>query len=62
MMDEECDDRDFDTIREIAGRLGLADVRAFGLTGEDCEGDLSRLGYRTKIEVVQANEVGFSSA
>lgn len=38
MMDEEFDDRDFETVREITGRLGLADVREFGLTWEDCEG------------------------
>ncbi len=38
----------------IAGRIGLADVRAFGLTWEDCEGFLSRLGYRAKIDVFQS--------
>lgn len=54
MMDEEFPDQDFETIRDITGRLGLADVREFGLTWEDCEGYLSRLGYRTKIGVVQA--------
>ena len=55
MMEEEFDDRDFETVREITSRLGLADVREFGLTWEDCEGYLSRLGYRTKIDVVQAS-------
>jgi hypothetical protein len=54
MMEKEFDDRDFETIREITGRLGLADVREFGLTWEDCEGYLSRLGYRTTVDVVQA--------
>jgi hypothetical protein len=54
MMDEEFDDRDLDTIRDITSRLGLADVREFGLTWEDCEGYLSRLGYRAKVDVVQA--------
>lgn len=54
MMDEEFPDQDFETIRDITGRLGIADVREFGLTWEDCEGYLSRLGYRTKIGVVQA--------
>jgi len=54
MMDEEFPDQDFETIRDITGRLGIADVREFGLTWEDCEGYLSRLGYRTKIDVVQA--------
>lgn len=55
MMDEEFDNQDFETIREITGRLGLADVREFGLTWEDFEGYLSRLGYRAKVDVVQAS-------
>jgi hypothetical protein len=55
MMDEEFENRDFETIRDITSRLGLADVREFGLTWEDCEGYLSRLGYRTKVDVVQAS-------
>lgn len=55
MMDEEFEGRDFETIRDITSRLGLADVREFGLTWEDCEGYLSRLGYRTKVDVVQAS-------
>ncbi len=38
MMDEEFDDRDFETIREITGRLDLADVREFGPTWEDSPG------------------------
>lgn len=54
MIDEEFDDRDLGTIRDITSRLGLADVREFGLTWEDCEGYLSRLGYRAKVDVVQA--------
>jgi hypothetical protein len=55
MMDGEFDDRDFDTIRDITARLGLADVREFGLTWEDCETYLARLGYRAKVDVVQAS-------
>ena len=55
MMEEEFDGRDLETIRDITSRLGLADVREFGLSWEDCEGYLSRLGYRTKVDVVQAS-------
>ena len=55
MMDEGFDERDLDVLRDITARLGLADVREFGLTWEDCEGYLSRLGYRTKVDVVQAS-------
>jgi len=55
MMDEEFDERDLETIRDITSRLGLADVREFGLTWEDCDEYLSRLGYRAKVDVVQAS-------
>jgi hypothetical protein len=55
MMEEEFDESDLDTIRDITSRLGLADVREFGLTWEDCEGYLSRLGYRTRVDVFQAS-------
>jgi len=51
IMEAEFDQVNFDTIREIISRLGLADVRAFGITWEDCEGFLSRLGYHIKIIV-----------
>jgi hypothetical protein len=44
------DGREFDpahllTIRNVVARIGVADVRAFGLTWEDCEQLLSQLGY-----------------
>ena len=54
VMEEEFDSRDLETIRDITSRLGLADVRDFGLTWEDCEGYLLRLGYRANVDVVQA--------
>ncbi|MBI2437735.1 MAG: hypothetical protein HYV36_02845 [Lentisphaerae bacterium] len=37
-------------VRDAIARLGLADVRAFGLTWEDCENLLRHLGYRLKVE------------
>jgi len=43
MMDAEFDEDGFEVIRDIVGRLGVADVRAFGLTWEDCEGFLGQL-------------------
>ena len=50
-MEGEFDPSHFETLRNIINRLGLADVREFGLTWEDCEEFLSRLGYRVRIEV-----------
>jgi hypothetical protein len=52
MMEGEFEDADHDAIRDAVARLGLADVRAFGLTWEDCETILKRLGYDARIEIV----------
>jgi hypothetical protein len=52
MMEGEFEDVDHDAIRDAVARLGLADVRAFGLTWEDCEAILKQLGYGTRIEIV----------
>ena len=51
IMDGEFDDRDLPTLRDIVARLGVADVRTFGLTWEDCETMLRRLGYEARVEV-----------
>jgi hypothetical protein len=51
VMDADFDARDMNLLREIVGRLGLADVRAFGMTWDDCENYLSRLGYRVSVTV-----------
>jgi hypothetical protein len=42
------------TLATVIARLGLADVRAFGLTWEDCEELLSLLGFTPRIELVAA--------
>jgi len=52
MLDGEFADENYETIRAIVSRLGVADVQAFGLTWEDCEWFLSQLGYTVRIEVV----------
>ena len=51
MMEADFETQDLRLLREIVGRLGLADVRAFGMTWDDCEDYLSRLGYRVSIAV-----------
>ncbi len=52
MMDSDFDHSDFEVIRDIVARIGLADVRAFGLTWEDCEAFLTRLGYKVRLDVI----------
>ncbi len=51
MMEADFDEKNLETIRDIVSRLGLADVKAFGMTWEDCEGFLSRLGYEVSVTV-----------
>ena len=45
-------DRELEALRFVVSRLGVADVRAFGPTWDDCEELLAPLGYRARIEVL----------
>ncbi len=54
MQEGVLDERHFASIRDAVARLGLADVRAFGLTWEDCEQLLRGLGYRAQVDIVAA--------
>ena len=51
MMDGVFAEADHDLLRDVVARLGVADVRAFGLTWEDCEQLLNRLGYRAEVRL-----------
>ena len=51
LMDSEFDGNHFGDIRDVVARVGVADVRAFGLTWEDCEHLLGRLGYSAHIQI-----------
>ncbi len=53
MMDGEFEDYKFEILRDIVSRLGLADVKAFGISWEDCEDYLSKLGYAVKVSVTE---------
>ena len=54
MMGEEFDERDAELIAAVVSRVGVADVRAFGLTWADCEELLAKLGFSARIEIVAA--------
>lgn len=54
LLNSDIDERDTVILRDIVGRLGLADVRQFGLTWEDCYDFLARLGYIVEVKVVAA--------
>lgn len=56
ILEADFENQDFETLRDIVSRLGLADVKAFGMTWEDCENFLSRLGYQTRVIVTESSE------
>jgi beta-galactosidase GanA len=57
MMEADFEEQDYETVRDIVSRVGLADVKTFGITRENCEDFLSRLGYRLMIKVSETQAV-----
>ena len=41
-------------LADIVARLGVADVRMFGLSWDDCEQLLKQLGYTAHVEITAA--------
>lgn len=52
MQEGDFSEANYTTLRDIVSRIGVADVRAFGLTWDDCEQFLRQLGYTARVEVV----------
>ena len=52
MMEGAFEREHFADVRDVVARLGVADVRAFGLTWEDCQQLLNRLGYAARVNIV----------
>jgi len=52
MMDGEFEPQHFNAIRDVVARVGVADVRAFGLTWDDCEQLLKKLGYAAHVQIM----------
>lgn len=54
MLDGELAERDAKILSSVIARLGVADVRAFGLAWDDSEELLHKLGFSPRVEVVAA--------
>lgn len=52
MMDGELAEDDAKVLATVIARLGVADVRAFGLAWEDGEDLLRQLGFSPRVQVV----------
>ncbi len=51
LMEGEFAEADAATLAAVVSRLGVADVRAFGLTWEDCEQLVRQLGFKARVEI-----------
>jgi hypothetical protein len=54
LMDSEFDEKDSVAIKPIVARLGLADVKEFGVTWDDCYNFLMQLGYHVNVVISRA--------
>jgi hypothetical protein len=52
LCEGEMEAQDAELLTRIVARLGLADVRAFGLSWDDCYDFLAQLGYAVQIEAI----------
>ena len=52
MLDGDFEESDIEALSAAISRLGVADVRAFGLTWEDCERLVRQPGHAARVEVV----------
>jgi len=50
LMEGEIEGEDPEVVRDILARLGLADVKEFGLIWEDCVDIMLKLGYVLRID------------
>ncbi len=54
LMESDFDEQSASELSSVVARLGVADVRAFGLSWDDCEQMLKQLGYAARIDIVAA--------
>ena len=54
LMEGEFAEKDAAAISAVVSRLGVSDVRAFGLAWADCEQLLHQLGFSARIQIVAA--------
>jgi hypothetical protein len=53
LFESDFADNDLQLLTEVLGKIGLADARNFGLSWEDCEAMLHKLGYRVELKMLE---------
>jgi hypothetical protein len=50
MLSGEFEEQNYEIVRDTVAKLGLADVKQFGITWDECEEIIEKLGYVLKID------------
>jgi len=53
LLEADFPEIDVHLLTQVLGRLGLADVRTFGLSWEECENLVKMLGYELKVQMME---------
>ncbi len=51
IMEGEFEGEKENGLRDVIARLGLSDVKEFGLTMEDCRALMARIGYQLEVQL-----------
>ena len=54
LLQADFQENDEAILSKVLGRIGLADVRSFGLSWDECDDMLHQLGFAAKVDVVAA--------
>lgn len=52
LYEAEFEEENLEMLRDIIARMGVADVREFGLTWDDCTDILAQLGYQPQVKAI----------
>ena len=54
LLEGNFEEKSAPVLAAVLARIGVADVKAFGLSWDDCESLLHQLGYNAKVEIEAA--------
>lgn len=54
LLEANFSDKNMDVLTQVLSRLGLADVRTFGLSWDECEELMRILGYKLQVQLQES--------
>lgn len=52
IMEGDFEQNNYQSLRDIVAKIGLGDSQGFGITWEELQSYLDKLGYKTRIEII----------